>query len=210
MNLAGYPSFLILYEPRYNLRFDENRPITNPLWKTPILKGEPTSHDIVIMGDAFTNVYPFKHCKKTVRYFGYLPSTTACGYWGGSRINKKDLVLCHNRNKAEVEQYWGRKVRDDQLFDFPSVERDLFKPLKKTIPYCHYFGKGERTQNNTQNIHLPIASLHIEQNRPATRQGLANILNHTAILFTFDNETALRQEAILAGCMVIYLHHGNQ
>jgi hypothetical protein len=97
-------------------------------------------------------------------------------------------------------------VQDDQIIDFPSVEPNLFYPEEKTIPFVHYFGKGERIYNNTQNINLPSSSFHIEQNRPVNRTALAKILNHAMILFVFDKETAIRQEALLAGCHVIYLY----
>jgi hypothetical protein len=202
LNLAGYSSFLTLHQGAY---LDHNRPMTNPNWKTPLLDGEVLPKDIIILNDGIGNINPFPK-NRVARYFGYLPSVNAPGYWDGSKISKKELIFCQAWNRKIVEEYWGQNILDDQIFEFPSIEPDLFHPEEKTIESCYYLGKGERCNYNVENIHLPSTSFKIEQTRPFTRKGLAKILNHTKILYCFDNMTLLRQEAILSGCDVIELY----
>lgn len=209
MNKAGYPSFLVidqkLHVPKEYEKFLGKYPLTNPDWTTPILlESEITDEDIVIYMEGKGNINPLM-AKNVVRYFGYYPSKKQKGYWGGSRISGNELVFCMPFIRDEVEQYWDNGLTDINIITIPTIEPNLFKPMEKTIESAHYFGKGKRFYNNTENIHLPKDSFEIEPMRPSSRKGLANILNHTKDLYLFDPETAMAREGQLAGCRVFYL-----
>jgi hypothetical protein len=213
MNLAGYPSYLVFDNqtvlPKDYEKYCGKQPLTNPLWKTPVLKGKIKPEDIVIYMEGKGNVNPLG-ASKIIRYFGYYPSKKPKGYWGGSRIPASEMVVCMPFVYKELNEYYDGLITKNNIIHVPTIEPGLFHPETKTIISAYYLGKGKRLYNNTENVILPKDAFEIEENRPTTRQGLANILNHTQNLYLFDPETAMAREGQLAGCNVFFLYDHDQ
>jgi len=90
----------------------------------------------------------------------------------------------------------------------PTTE-SFFKNYNKTRLYnaCWVY-KAILEKRNKPIIFQPN-TIEITKDFPATRISLAEFLNQTNILYTFDKLTVLTYEAYLCGCNVIYIDENN-
>ena len=150
----------------------------------------PGDNDIVI----YPEVIPGNplNAKNVVRYILNEPGKLG----GDTEYDEKELLVAWDISL--VKYSGGMKLR------IPLTEKELFYDHgKERLFDCMYIGKGEYT-------HVPEIDgcTEITKAWPKTREGLARLLNMTNTLYTYDDRTALSEEALMCGCNVVEVIDG--
>lgn len=141
------------------------------------------SDAIVVLPDIYDNAGQYG---RAVRWLLYYPKV---------RMQNDELVFYYDK----MYDVTGRGSR---LF-VNTIELDLFYDAgKPRTEKCFYIGKGNhkpRTMDTT-------GMKEITAGWPATRAAVADLLQRSSQLVTYDEHTALVPEALLCGCQVIIVH----
>ncbi len=82
---------------------------------------------------------------------------------------------------------------------FCGIDRNLFYDNKSPkLHNCYFVHKG----GITRHISEIDSAIQINMGFPETREKLADLLRHTDILYTYDKDTVLAEEALLCGAKV--------
>jgi hypothetical protein len=97
------------------------------------------------------------------------------------------------------------RLGPERLLKLPAVELDIY--TDRHLPRSgamFYVGKGRRTQA------LPTGAVAITYELRKNPEALADALNRTSVLYTFDTASGMTEIARLCGCPVVYLSHGGE
>lgn len=180
MRQAGYESYVTSLDPR---------------WQTPQFRNFVSPQDIVIYPDCVQN-NPLG-AKRIVHYMAYYPSV----YYGNKQIPPTDYTIVYQEPLfASVKAVYPALTAED-IFTIPTLDRTLFYPETKTIPYAAYEGKGTLLK-----AAIPSNTKIITRLFPATHEETAALLRKTKVFFCADNYSAINTEALLCGCEVFLLN----
>lgn len=113
-------------------------------------------------------------------------------------------------------------VTGGKRLSFPLIEPFFRNEGRERVGDCFYVGKADSFRDEhgrpsgrqeSPELAATIAKLtqtgvlQIKRGFPPTREQLADLLNRTKTLFTFDDYSAINEEARLCGCAVRYLAH---
>lgn len=104
-------------------------------------------------------------------------------------------------DKNELIFSWLKEYFDAPILQVPHLDRKLFykdeNVIKDTDAYFVYKGGQCRDLPELQN------AVKITYNSPASREELAKLLRRTKVLYSFDDKSALNDEALLCGAKVM-------
>lgn len=173
-----------------------NTNIINPRWKQKIWKGEAV--DFTIYPEVWSD---YVNDSKVVRW-----CLNAPGKIGGTKtFDPKEIVYC----------YSFAQFGEESKASTPNVVRELFLPLleaknyegamEKDLEGCCWIGKGEKSIGlpNEENL-IPITREY-----PNDKEDLVALLKRSRNFYSFDNLTALSDEALLCGCNSLIVEGNN-
>jgi GT2 family glycosyltransferase/Tfp pilus assembly protein PilF len=169
----------VLYElQKWLARFNQDAIVVNSFSPEMIEDDDIVVYPEIIKGNPL-------NAKRVVRYILNVP-----GKLGGDQEYEKDEILV--AFDGTLAQYSNGNV-----LRIPHIE-EFFSNYgyERTID-CFWVGKG----NNTNHPMLKNC-IEITYHWPAKRRELAELLNRTRTLYTYDDRTAMISEAQLCGCCV--------
>lgn len=109
----------------------------------------------------------------------------------------------------EVTFSWHCDFIDAPILRVPTLEDNLFVPgdVERTHDTV-YYGKARAATYGDTAIPSPIDTsgmVTMTSSWPATREGVAALMQETRTLYTYDNVTQVAHEALLCGCDVVLL-----
>ena len=139
-------------------------------------------NDIIIYPEVVkNNPCRFRH---VVRYVLYYPGILG----GNNSYSKKEMIFT-----------WDKKYYNADVLYQSGLDRNIFINLhKKRTVNCVFVHKGGRWKNVPELDNL----IEINMDYPKTKHDLVNLLNKTDILYSFDKDSVLNEEALLCGVNV--------
>jgi hypothetical protein len=109
-------------------------------------------------------------------------------------------------NKDEIIFTWSRLYYDAPLLNLPLIE-DFFRDEKRPrAGACFWIGKGsELYESSMLARQITSGMTEITWEWPKTRRELARLLNEKEAFYTYDDCTALSEEAQRCGCKVVVI-----
>ena len=183
MRLAGYDSYV-------------TTKCGNPEWDCPIFPGGIKTDDIVVYPESIKLANPLK-ARNIVRYMLYLPKA----YFGGGMVPANEYCMpYHELFFDECVLHYAGVLSKDNILCIPSIESGLMCSTKeKTIDAIYYIGKAN---GKHPSFLVPKDAIEVTRHWPPTRAEVAELLQKTKNLYSFDHHTALNDEAKLCGCNV--------
>lgn len=154
--------------------------VTNPEWQTPHADPPLDGDDWIAVYPEVVSSNPFG-APHVARWVLNVP-----GKLGGDTAY----------DPAEVVFSWSRAFLDAPILHLPAIETDIY--VDRHLPRrgrLYYVGKGARRKMRT--------ATEITKAMRADRAKLADALNRAAVLYCFDEQTAMTQIARLCGCPVV-------
>jgi O-antigen biosynthesis protein len=170
-----------------------NTPLQNKKWSVPF-----ADHKLIteLVTDGAISVFPEVtrgtpyHGKTVVRFLLNKP-----GYFGGPTVYpQEDLIYQYSRIYGEYPE--------DKILMLTILDLDTMKDYKRPRQgVCFYVGKGYATPR----IKETDGATEITKNWPAQKLRLAYVFQTSELFITYDNCTALIDEARLCGCPVVII-----
>lgn len=144
---------------------------------------EMRKNDIIVYPEViFGNPLGFQN---VVRYVLYFPGRNS----GPKNYHHSEMIFVHDRsflNKGEI-------------LTLPWLDTKIFYDNKSSKTQdCYFIHKGGKWRKEKKTRGL----LEINTKTPNTREKLADLLRSTNILYSYDDCSALLDEALLCGCKV--------
>lgn len=174
-----------------------NTTAQNPPWR---VKSITTSEDLSnLVAQGAIAIYPeiiFDNphkCNIVVRWVLNIPGKIS----GPKEYPSTDLVYFFNKSF----DIFGTSTEED-ILHYPPIELDIFfdKGLKRSGK-CFYVGKGTKTPRIPETHGL----VEITRSYPLEQADFAGLLQKSELMYTYDNETSVFDNARLCGCPVVQI-----
>lgn len=161
----------------------------NPDWNEPAFAEYRRCREPILIYPEVVPGNPFR-ASKVVRWVLNTPGLLA----GDVVFDPSELIFTWSQSYIDTDRILQVDVVEDGLFHPGNLRRDADR---------FYFGKGE--VKGIEKLQVTEGLEEITSSYPPTRQELANLLQRTRVLYTYDNCTCLVCEALQSGCKVVIL-----
>ena len=158
---------------------------------------EPVPDDVIVIYPEVVSKNPL-NAKKVVRYI--------LGHYWDKTYDMGDFFLAYNDPLVQyIPAFWPSA--EAGILTVPFMEEFFrYDGREKITPAVYWVGKG----GDQPRIAVTNNLSQITSSWPPTREEFAELLKSTAVLYTYDDFTAVADEAKYAGCQVILIKDGKE